>query len=80
MTVVVGCGLGSPTRESLSEEGVAQLRLAGSVELVSTGWHDAQQTPEGPLPAIAWREYGADASWDEMVAYFEPAPFSRSIR
>lgn len=66
-----GCGVGSPTRASLSEEAVAKLRVAASVELISTGGHDSERTPEGPLAAIAWREYGADASWDDVVVYFE---------
>ena len=66
-----GCGSEGPTRASLSEEVEAQLQIPGSVELISTGGHDAEQTSEGPLPAIAWREYGADATWDEVVAYVD---------
>lgn len=67
---LIGCTLTGPTMTSLSEEWAAKLRTSGSVELISGG-HDAEQTPEGPLAAIAWREYGVDASWDEVVAYFD---------
>ena len=67
---VTGCSLSSPTQASLSDEGAAKLRIAGSAEMISGG-HDAEETPEGPLAAIAWREYGVDASWDDVVAYFE---------
>jgi hypothetical protein len=65
------CSLAGPSRESLSQEAEALLRFEGSVELIANGGHDAEQTPEGPLPALAWREYGVDASWDEVVAYFD---------
>jgi hypothetical protein len=44
--------------------------MSGSTELASGG-HDEERTPEGVLPAIAWREYGVEASWDEIVAYFD---------
>jgi hypothetical protein len=63
----VSCG---PTRASLSGEEAAELQMPGSTELASGG-HDEERTPEGGLAAIAWREYGVDASWDEIVAYFD---------
>lgn len=44
--------------------------MPGSSELLSGGY-DEEQTPEGRLAAVAWREYGVDASWDEVVAYFD---------
>jgi hypothetical protein len=67
---LTGCSLSGPTTTSLREEWAARLQFSGSVELIAGG-HDAEQTPEGPLPALAWREYGVDATWDELVAYFE---------
>jgi len=69
--VLSACALGGPTRDSLNEENEAGLRTDGSVELISNGGHDAEQTPEGRLAAIAWREYGVNSSWDAVVAYFE---------
>jgi len=68
---LTACSLSAPTRASLSKEEAAKLQLPGSVELISDGGHDAEQTPEGPLAALAWREYGVDVSWDEVVAYFD---------
>ena len=68
---LTGCSLSGPTRASLSEEEAAKLHIAGSVELIADGGHHAEQTPEGPLAALAWRRYGVDASWDDVVAYFE---------
>ena len=44
--------------------------MPGSTELASGGT-DEEQTPEGGLPAIAWRRYGVDASWEEVIAYFD---------
>jgi hypothetical protein len=58
----------SPTRASLGGE-AALLQMPGSTELASGGT-DEEQTPEGRVPAIAWRRYGVDASWEEIVAYF----------
>ncbi|HYU50534.1 MAG TPA: hypothetical protein VEO91_11485 [Candidatus Limnocylindria bacterium] len=29
------------------------------------------QTIEGHLAAIAWRQYGTDASWDDVVTFFD---------
>lgn len=67
---LAGCSLSGPTQASLSDEEAGKLRIAGSAEMISGG-HDAEETPEGPLAAIAWRRYGVDASWDDVVAYFE---------
>jgi hypothetical protein len=67
---MIACVSCSPTRTSLSGEETAQLQMPGSTELASGG-HDEEQTPEGPLPAIASRGYGVDASWEEIVAYFD---------
>jgi hypothetical protein len=69
--VVFGCSVAGPTRASLSQEDVAKLHLAGSVELIQDGGHDSEQTPEGQLAAIAWREYGVNSSWDNVVTYFD---------
>jgi hypothetical protein len=68
---LAACGLGEPTRESLSQEEEALLQFDGSVELIADGGHDAESTPEGPLAALAWREYGVDATWDEIVEHFD---------
>jgi hypothetical protein len=68
--VLAGCSLSGPTRGSLSEEVEAQFQVPGS-NLLASGGTDREQTPEGDIPAIAWRRYGADASWEEVVAYFE---------
>lgn len=38
---------------------------------MTSGGTDLEQTPEGEIPAIEWRRYGVDASWDDVVAYFE---------
>jgi hypothetical protein len=65
---VVACG--GPTRGSLSDEAEAQLQIPGSKELAAGG-HDAENTLDGPLAAIAWRQYGVNASWEEVVAYFD---------
>lgn len=67
LILCVSCG---PTRASLSEDEAAQLQMPGSTELASGG-HDEEGTPEGVLPAISSRAYGVDASWDEIVAYFD---------
>jgi hypothetical protein len=69
--VLSACSVGGPTRDSLSKENEAGLKTEGSVELLSNGGHDSEQTPEGRLAAIAWREYGVNSSWDAVVAYFE---------
>jgi len=67
---LAGCSLSVPTRDSLSDAPVAQTQAPGSA-LLTSGGTDLEQTPEGEIPAIAWRRYGVDASWDDVVAYFE---------
>ena len=69
LIALIACASCSPTRASLQSEEAAKLQMPDSTELASGG-HDEEQTPEGGLPAIAWREYGVDASWDEVFAYF----------
>jgi predicted small lipoprotein YifL len=67
---LTACGLSGPTQTSLSEEAAAKLSVSNSTQLASGG-HDSEQTPEGAIPAIAWRRYGVDAPWDDVVAFFE---------
>jgi hypothetical protein len=67
---LTGCVFSGPTRATLGDEAVAQLQMPGSTELASGGT-DEEQTPEGRVPAIAWRSYGVDASWEELIAYFD---------
>ena len=65
-----GCASSGTTRSSLAAEAAAQLHMPGSSEITSGG-HDEEHTPEGVLAAITWREYGVDASWEEIVAFFD---------
>jgi hypothetical protein len=69
IVALVGC-VSSPTRASLSVEEAAQLQLPGSSELASGG-HDQEQSPEGDIPAIAWRRFGVDVAWQDVAAYFD---------
>ena len=70
IVVLIACVSCSSTRASLSGEEAAQLQMPGSTELASGGT-DEEQTPEGRVPAIAWRRYGVDASWEEVLDYFD---------
>jgi hypothetical protein len=54
----------------LSVEEEAQLQLQGST-LLTSGGTDIERSPEGDIPAIAWRRLGVDASWTDVVAYFD---------
>jgi len=66
---LLGCASSGQTQASLSNEAAAQLQMPGSSELASGG-HDEERTTEGFLPAVTWREFGVDVSWDDIVAYF----------
>jgi hypothetical protein len=68
VVAVVACG--GPTRDSLSDEAEAKLQVPGSKEL-ATGGYDAENTVDGPLAAVAWRQYGVDVPWEDVVAYFD---------
>lgn len=67
LSLVASC---QQTSSSLRDEAEAQLQAPGSTQL-GAGGHDAMQTIEGHLAAIAWRQYGTDASWDDVVTYFD---------
>lgn len=68
--VLVGCASSGPTRASLGEEDAAQIQVPGST-LLTSGGSDLEQSPEGTIPAIAWRRYGVDAAWEDVVAHFD---------
>jgi len=68
LAAVTGCGSSGPSRTSLEKEDVAQLQFSGSKQLADGG-NDARRTIEGDTPAIAWRRYGVNASWDDIVAF-----------
>jgi hypothetical protein len=70
LAALVGCGSSGPNRISLANEDAAQLLVSGSTQLADGG-NDAERTIEGDIPAIAWRRYGVNARWDEIVAFFD---------
>jgi hypothetical protein len=64
------CASCGPTQASLSREEAAQLQMPGSTELGGgPGGNDEVHLFD--VPAITSRAYGVDASWDELVAYFD---------
>jgi hypothetical protein len=65
--LLVACG---PTPSSLASEAEASLHLPGSTE-VATGGYDAEKSVYGSLSAVAWRQYGADVPWEDVLAYFD---------
>lgn len=60
----------APTQMSLAGEPAAQLQVEGSTQL-SSGGHDAESGIEGSSSALTVREYGVDATWDQIVAKFD---------
>ncbi len=70
LAAVSGCESSRPSRTSLGKEDVARLQYSGSKQLADGG-NDAQRSIEGDIPPIAWRRYGVNASWDEIVAFFD---------
>lgn len=67
LLLVAAC---APTRSSLASESEASLHLAGSIELAAGG-HDADSSIYGSLSADAWRQYGTDVPFDDVVTYFD---------
>jgi hypothetical protein len=67
VAIAAACG---PTRDSLGNEEAAQLRLAGSKEIAAGGL-DAESGVGGQQAALTWRQYGVDAPWPDVVAYFD---------
>ena len=67
VAIAAACG---PTRDSLGNEEAAQLRLAGSKEIAAGGL-DAESGVGGQRAALTWRQYGVDAPWSDVVAYFD---------
>jgi hypothetical protein len=38
---------------------------------IRDGGHEAENTIDGPVPAVAWRWYSVDKKPDEVVAFFD---------
>ena len=66
----------APSMASLQSETDGQLSAPGSTQ-VQDGGHGAENSIEGPIPAIVWRRYAIDAKPDAVLSFFDDELASR---